>query len=450
MADFYSLLEEKITAVHANPSLTRQVVYDLARYALKNKIYGRSPLLTAAQVSQQMVALEAAIALIEAKIATADEASASAQDIAPPKKDATPQKRDFSPPRKDIGTSRLETPPIKEPIKEKVAVPEERPPEAIAAADTGASSKERDPHQDLVVLPPRRVRYDPFAPTDYDEFEPSRGSRDLRITPEAIAVIQMLVNERNSRSRRVLSWLDGTLRVAVVAAVAVAGYALWSGRIADFIPAAQTSSPAPTEIAKHTPPPPPPPPPEPAMLLPSVPVPTAYGVYAIHDDRLFGLTRSTATPVDPRAKHLLQITEPSRSIFGDGRLSFAIYRRDLANAAPVSVPVRIAARISSMLRTGPGGTLVSVRPDVDTWLIYSAGYMFRTEPVPANPEMILVRPDNPDLVLPAGRYVLLMNDEPYEFSVAGDVSDPRSCVEGFPTPHGPVFHVCKADSKKSG
>jgi hypothetical protein len=434
MADFYSLLEEKVTAIHADPSLSRQVVYDLARYALKNKIYGRNPLLTAAQVNQQMIALEAAIALVEAKLASSDESPGN-KDVIPRKKDA---------PRKGVSPPEQE----KSAIVEEVAEPEAVSAEAVPDFDVLHPTARRDAHRDLVVLPPRNVRRGRFAHSDFDDFEPSRDSRDLRITPEAVAVIQMLVNERNSRSRRVLSWLDGMLRVGVVAAIAFAGYVIWSGKLADFLPATPPT-PASTEIAKETPPAPASPA-EPAMLQPSVPVPTAYGVYAIHEDRLLGLTRSTVTPVDPRAKHLLQITEPSRSVFADGRLSFAIYRRDLANAAPVSVPVRIAARISSMLRTGPGGTLVTVRPEVDTWLIYSAGYMFRTEPVSANPEMILVRPNDPDFVLPPGRYVLLMNDEPYEFSVAGEVTDPRSCVEGFPTPHGPVFHVCKADNKKSG
>jgi hypothetical protein len=95
------------------------------------------------------------------------------------------------------------------------------------------------------------------------------------------------------------------------------------------------------------------------------------------------------------------------------------------------------------MRYGPGGTLVTVKPDVDTWLIYTAGYDFRVLPVPDNPEIILIRPADPELVLPPGRYVLLINDQPYDFAVEGKVSDPRSCVEGVATPRGPVFYVCK-------
>lgn len=418
MSDFYSLLEEKIEAIRADPNRSRQVVYDLARYALKNKIYGSSPLLTAAQVAQQMIALEAAIALVEAKTAG---------------NDVTSQKKNDPPEIGEVSFS----------------LPDEPAREVASDYDVIRPSGRRNARRDLVVLPPRNLRRDErFADETYtDRFHTPHDSRDLRVSPEAVAVIQMLVNERNSRSRRVLSWIDGLLRVGVIAAIAFAGYVVWSGKLTELL---LPVVPAPVEVAKDPPPQPDPAPAEPAMLQPSVPVPTGYGVYAIHQDRLFSLNRAPATPVDPRARHLMQITEPSRSIFADGRLTFAIYRRDLATAAPVSVPVRIAARIAGTLRTGPGGTLVNVRPDVDTWLIYSAGYIFRTHPVPSNPEMILVRPDDPDLVLPPGRYVLLMNDEPYEFSVAGEVTDPRSCVEGFPTPHGPVFHVCKAENKSSG
>ena len=447
MSDFYSLLEEKIAAIREDPNQSRQVVYDLARYALKNKIYGRDPTLTAAQVNQQMIALEAAIAVIEAKsadrIVTLPRKDVKKEEKKEPKKEAKyvepkiesvsfamPNEGDSEPTR----GSAEPTPNFSEPARE-----DDRPLER------------KNTRREIVVLPPRNLRRNerfPEEPFD-DRYQANQG-RDLRITPEAVALIQLLVNERNSRSRRVLSWMDGLLRVGVVAAILLGAYAVWSGKIHEYI---SPAAPPPVEIAKETPPPPPQQQaaePDEPMLLPGVPMPSGYGVYAIHQDRLFGLSPATAKPVDPRARHLLQITDPSRSVFVDGRVSFAIYRRELANAAPVSIPIRIAAKIASMLRTGPGGTLSAVRPEVDTWLIYSAGYMFRTHPVPGKPEMVLVRPDDPDLVLPPGRYVLLMNDEPYEFSIAGEITDPRSCVEGFPTPHGPVFHVCKSEKKTSG
>lgn len=414
MTDFYSLLEKKIDAIRGDPDQSRQLVYDLARYALKNKIYARDPNLTATQVNEQMIALEMAIALVEAR--------ATNQFAGPHKGSKLNGESDSTPPHEE-------------------ARPADNQEYDIIRPSARRSAERRA----LVVLPPRNLRRDDrFAAGEYEEdYRVTHSGRELRIAPETVALIQLLANERKSKSRRVLSWLDGMFRIAVVAVIGLGGYAVWSGRISEFTALVAPTVVSEAPVAETVVPPPPAPPPAPPMLLPSVPMPKVYGVYAIHNDRLVGLEQVSTTPVDPRTRNLLQITEPSRTIFDDGRLAFTVYRRDLVASAPVTVPIRIAARIASTMRYGPGGTLVNVRPDADTWLIYTAGYDFRVLPVPDNQEMILIRPDDPDLVLPPGRYVLMMNDQPYEFTVAGTITDPRSCVEGIATPRGPVFYVCK-------
>jgi hypothetical protein len=414
MTDFYSLLEKTIKAVRGNPERSRQVVYDLARYALKNKIYARDPNLTAAQVNEQMIALELAIALVEAK--ATNQFNRSHQG------DGLNDDNDPAPPHEEAR-------PVDPPEYEVIRPSERRAPERRA----------------LVVLPPRNVRrHERFENDEYDEnYRVTQGGRELRIAPETAALIQLLVNERKSKSRKVMSLLDGLFRVAVVAVIGFGIYAFWSGRVAEFaalvLPAPVPAPP----VAEAVLPPPPVTPPPPPMLLPNVPMPKVFGVYAIHEDRLVGLQTVPTTPVDPRTRNLLQITAPSQTVFDDGRLAFTVYRRDLVTSAPEKVPVRFAARIASTMRYGPGGTLVTVKPDVESWLIYTAGFDFRVLPVPDNQEVILIRPSDPDLVLPPGRYVLLLNDQPYDFTVAGNITDPRSCVEGVATPRGPVFYVCK-------
>ena len=413
MTDFYSLLERKIDAIRADPDGSRQLVYDLARYALKNKIYARDPNLTAAQVNEQMIALEMAIALVEAKATSKLTGSHKGTDLNG-ENDST---------RPDEEARRAENQDY-----EVIRPSARRSPERRA----------------LVVLPPRNLRrHDRFAADENDEdYRVAQSGRELHIAPETVALIRLLANERKSKSRRVLSWLDVMFRAAVVVAFGLGVYAVWSGRLAEFIglvpPVAVSESPvAETAVPPRATPPAPP------MLLPSVPMPKVYGVYAIHNDRLVGLEQVSTTPVDPRTRNLLQITEQSRTVFDHGRLAFTVYRRDLVTSAPETVPVRFAARIASTMRYGPGGTLVTAKPEVESWLIYSAGYDFRVLPVPDNQEVILIRPSDPDLVLPPGRYVLLLNDQPYDFTVAGNVTDPRSCVEGVATPRGPVFYVCK-------
>src|SRR5262249_45818235 len=76
------------------------------------------------------------------------------------------------------------------------------------------------------------------------------------------------------------------------------------------------------------------------------PLPTAYGVYAISNNRLIELDTIAASPVDPRARDLFRIVSPSRTVIGDAKLSFIAYRRDLATTMPSKASVRIAARIA--------------------------------------------------------------------------------------------------------
>lgn len=429
MTDYYSLLEHELEAIRSDPNQSRQVIYDRARHALKNNLLARNPSLTPGQIHDQIVLFEMAIALVESNAANRDAARNkrrglnSAHNPTPPTKENAPRP---TPPTRENASP--PTPPTKE--------------NASPAADDAnfevirPALRPADRRRDLVVLPPSNLtRSNPYANDQFaDGYYSVPAKREPSITPEIVALIQLLANERRSASRLVLSWLDGLSRLAVVAAVGFGIYAFWSGRIAEF---AGLATPPPTvrvtpaEPVTH------------AILEPSVPRPTVFGVYAIHNDRLIRLEPVATTPVDQRSRGLQQITSPSRTLFPDGRLSFTVYRRDLVTSAPVTVSIRFAARIASMLRYGPAGSLVMSRPDVETWLIHSAGYEFEVLPVPDNQEMVLIRPDDPNLVLPAGRYALMLNDQAYDFVVEGDVTDPRACVEGAPTPRGPVFYPCK-------
>ena len=437
MSDYYSLLEHKLEAIRVDPNQSRQVIYDLARYALKNKLFTRDPSLTPGQIHDQIILLEMAIALVEANAESRDAIRNKRRGLNSARNPTPPTKENASPPAPP--TKENASPPAP-PTKENASPP---------ADDSNfefipPSSRPADRRRDLVVLPPRNLRRtNPYADGEFaDSYYSVPANREPSITPETFALIQLLASERKSTSRRALSWLDGLFRLAVVAAIGFGIYAFWSGGIAEFAalvtppPAVRDTPVAKAVVAPAAPV-------LPAILGPSVPRPTIFGVYAIHNDRLIRLEQVPTTPVDPRTRGLQQITAPTRTVFQDGRLAFMVYRRDLVTSAPVSVPIRFAARIASMLQFGPAGTLVMVRPEVETWLIYNTGYEFRVLPVPDNQEMILIRPDDPDLVLPAGRYALMLGDQPYDFAVAGIVTDPRSCVEGAATPRGPVFYQCK-------
>jgi hypothetical protein len=170
-------------------------------------------------------------------------------------------------------------------------------------------------------------------------------------------------------------------------------------------------------------------------------LPTMYGVYAIRDNRLVELEPVPTGPVDPRLRQVLQTTKPSRTSFADGKLAFMVFRRDLLTSAPEKVSIRILAKIARMT-TFDAGKAVTVSPPTDTWLIRETGYDFRVLPVRESQEMILIRPEDSGFSFPPGRYAVMLNGQPYEFSVEGMPTDPAHCVESFATARGPAFNEC--------
>lgn len=183
--------------------------------------------------------------------------------------------------------------------------------------------------------------------------------------------------------------------------------------------------------------------PSPAPGAATFPRPTSYGIYAISNNQLIELEQIATAPVDPRTRSLLQIAKPSRTIIHDARVTFIGFRRDFLSSAPEKVAVRIAARIAHSMIFDASGKPVVTTPETASWLIRDQGYDLRVSPVRDNPEMVALRPDDPDFAFPAGRYELLLGGQHYDFVIAGAVTDPAQCVEGFATVRGPAFNECK-------
>jgi hypothetical protein len=184
-----------------------------------------------------------------------------------------------------------------------------------------------------------------------------------------------------------------------------------------------------------------------ATVLPTpspFPRPTVYGVYAIDENQLAALEQIQGTPVDPRTRSQLKITQPSRTVITGRKLKFVVYRRGLASSAPDNVKLRIAARIAHSMIFDSNGKPAITTPEIATWLIRNDnGYELQVSPVPDSAEMIELRPEDPNLLYPAGRYELILGEQAYDFVVAGEVLDPAHCVEGLATGRGPVFYECK-------
>jgi hypothetical protein len=180
-----------------------------------------------------------------------------------------------------------------------------------------------------------------------------------------------------------------------------------------------------------------------AALDASFQQPSSYGVYVVSDNKLVELQQARARPVDPRNAGQLQIVEPGRTVVAPGKPTFVIFLHDLASHAPEKVPLRIAARVAHAMNFDSTGKAIMTTPAIDTWIIRELGYDLRVSPIEGNSEMIKLQAEDPALSLPPGRYELMVGGQAYDFTVAGEVTDPAHCVEGVTTVRGQVFNECK-------
>jgi hypothetical protein len=175
---------------------------------------------------------------------------------------------------------------------------------------------------------------------------------------------------------------------------------------------------------------------------PPFPLPTDYGVYALNDDRLSELHLLQEQVPDKRIAMSTPINQPSRTTLPDGKARFVVFRRDLVGSAPDRIEVRVVARVVRALTFDAKGK-ASFSPISDAWNIRNQSYEFRVRPISGNPEMLMVQAENSDFVLPAGRYVLALKNQGYDFTVAGKVTDPWQCLERTDAANGTFYSDCQ-------
>jgi hypothetical protein len=78
----------------------------------------------------------------------------------------------------------------------------------------------------------------------------------------------------------------------------------------------------------------------------------------------------------------------------------------------------------------------------DSWTIRNVSYDFRVAPLGENSEMLVVRPENEEFVLPAGRYALVVKGQAYDFTVAGPVTAAAQCLERVDAGNGTFYSEC--------
>jgi hypothetical protein len=171
-------------------------------------------------------------------------------------------------------------------------------------------------------------------------------------------------------------------------------------------------------------------------------MPDSYGLYAVNGGRLTRVESMHIRVPDARIALPGLITTPSPVVVPDGRLRFIAYQRDLVTNAPDAASIRIIARVARALTFAANG-----KPKVnlveDTWAIRAVSGEMAVAPVPGNPEMILIKPSDPDLALSPGRYMLVFKNQAYDFTVDGAVTDPAQCLERAETQNGDIYSECR-------
>jgi len=173
-----------------------------------------------------------------------------------------------------------------------------------------------------------------------------------------------------------------------------------------------------------------------------IPIPTEYGAYVVTNGQLIELEQLPIKVPDPRVAISAEMSMPSRTHLSTGRFQFVVFRRDLMNNAPDRVSVRIVARVKQALTFDSRGNAKTTNIE-QSWVIRGNSYEMRVAPLADNPEMIVIRPDPADFVLPAGRYALVLKGTGYDFTVDGAAPDVTHCLERTDALNVPVYSECR-------
>jgi len=174
---------------------------------------------------------------------------------------------------------------------------------------------------------------------------------------------------------------------------------------------------------------------------PNPPRPTDFGVYAVVDDKsLAELHLLPGRPPDIRVAMSAAFKIPQQDSLPNGHPKFIVFRRDAVNNVQERAEVRVIAKISREFSAETAGK----KPDTeDAWVIRNVAYPFRASPIADNPEMYELHSEDAGLDLPPGDYALVLKAQAYYFRIAGNVLDPRQCIERIVTTTGTFYADCR-------
>jgi hypothetical protein len=396
-SDYLSVILRAIEKAQNDPAQLRTLIYDLARLSLGKHVLTNYHQLGSEGLQRQVHSLEAAI----------NQAESLAQ-----KSDAVPNIEELLLAR---SADSLES-------------------TAVTVRDSFGDSIFGDAwsNNELVVSPPA----------------PVKAYRDGCAVTEVLRPVEIWQPTFGHGPKRTRSDFWWSVQLASAALIGVGIYAVMlvhsdffspigNYSIAAPVPSAAVASPGPnTSIAANV---------ASVKAHPSLgfPLPSVYGVYAVSAGKLYELDQLAMRVPDPRVRISAMISDPSHVTVPDGKLSFVIFRRDLAASAPIDVFVRVIAQVQREMKFNGNGPPTITKVD-GQWAVRSKSYQFRVAPLAANPEMIVLRAADTESALPPGRYALVLGGQGYDFAVAGQVTDTAHCLESSDIVGGTVYSECRS------
>jgi hypothetical protein len=377
--DFALVLSRTIEELRNDPSQLRSTIYELARVKLQRAAWQRDPPVDIVELRHLMAALETAIERVEVHSARQDEVRAL-QSLARMIESAAP---------KPAATS--ESHPI--------VVIDQAP--DITGDDTEAPA---------FLVPPRRVPRGSAPAWSWSGAAPLLRASIVVI----LVIVACVILDRQ------LAVFGGRAPPTVAEAPPTA----------EKIAAAKPKAAAPAQAPVILPPAPP------------YPLPSVYGVYAVSNGELNELEALVGTVPDQKVFMSAPIKTPSRTVLPDGRIVFIAFRRDIASSAPERVQIRVIARVMRAMTFNTAGK-ASTTAVSNTWAVRGTSYEYRVAPLSDNPEMLLIRPENPDFALPAGRYGLVLKGLAYDFTVDGRITEAAQCLERTEAANGTFYSECR-------
>ena len=171
-------------------------------------------------------------------------------------------------------------------------------------------------------------------------------------------------------------------------------------------------------------------------------LPTTFGVYAVSDGKLYPLELLPGRAPNPRVAISPAISTPSKTMLPDRHIKFIVFRRDSATNALDRAEVRLIAKITQSMKFDPAGKPIITKAD-DSWVIRNISYPYQTAPLKGQADMYEVLGEDADKSLPPGRYALILKGEAYDFSIAGEITDSRQCLESVAAANGSFYSECR-------